>query len=171
MSEKSGWTDFLWIPLIPWVLLLLDTNYYFVHRVYHQVPALFKFFHAEHHRARYPNVWTTYLTNPLDDVISHNLAVVALALLPVPISIEVFLIALFSAHVINVCGHAGIELLETPMKFSTPHGFIHAIDKSGKISSWFNTVHYHDDHHYKVNVNYSLYFTFWDRLLGTAKFK
>jgi sterol desaturase/sphingolipid hydroxylase (fatty acid hydroxylase superfamily) len=35
------------------------------------------------------------------------------------------------------------------------------------IASWVNTVTHHDLHHQLIHSNYSLYFTHWDRLMGT----
>jgi uncharacterized protein (DUF2147 family) len=54
----------------------------------------------------------------------------------------------------NVLGHAGVEL--SPV--------------SGKPSSlfgWLNTTTHHDLHHQNARWNYGLYFSWWDRWMGT----
>ena len=36
-----------------------------------------------------------------------------------------------------------------------------------KWVSWWNTTTHHDLHHSAGNYNYGLYFTWWDRMMGT----
>ena len=63
---------------------------------------------------------------------------------------------LFMLHQIarNVIGHSGYELF--------PAG------KDGKpLFDWMTTVTHHDLHHAQAGWNYGLYFTWWDRWMGT----
>jgi sterol desaturase/sphingolipid hydroxylase (fatty acid hydroxylase superfamily) len=54
----------------------------------------------------------------------------------------------------NVYGHLGFEIY--PKNFNK-----HPIGK------WFNTSVNHNMHHQYFKGNYGLYFTYWDRLMGT----
>ena len=53
----------------------------------------------------------------------------------------------------NAMGHAGVEF--------HPRGWV---DGPCDI---FTTVTHHDLHHQRARGNYGLYFTWWDRLMGT----
>jgi lathosterol oxidase len=63
---------------------------------------------------------------------------------------------LFMAFMIvrNVMGHAGVELM--PRRLADSRWF-----------GWINSTTHHDLHHTSFHHNYGLYFTWWDRLMGT----
>jgi sterol desaturase/sphingolipid hydroxylase (fatty acid hydroxylase superfamily) len=54
----------------------------------------------------------------------------------------------------NVMGHAGVELMPRALADSRWFG-------------WINATTHHDLHHQSFHYNYGLYFTWWDRLMGT----
>ena len=54
----------------------------------------------------------------------------------------------------NAMGHAGVEL--SPVSGKPSHLF-----------GWLNTTTHHDLHHQDARTNYALYFTWWDRMMGT----
>jgi sterol desaturase/sphingolipid hydroxylase (fatty acid hydroxylase superfamily) len=51
-------------------------------------------------------------------------------------------------------GHAGVELMPRTLADSRWFG-------------WINATTHHDLHHSSFHHNYGLYFTWWDRLMGT----
>jgi sterol desaturase/sphingolipid hydroxylase (fatty acid hydroxylase superfamily) len=55
----------------------------------------------------------------------------------------------------NVLGHLSVELF--------PRGFTQS-----RFFAWHTTTTHHALHHKDFTSNYGLYFTFWDRLLGTT---
>lgn len=63
---------------------------------------------------------------------------------------------LFMAFMIvrNVMGHAGVELMPRALADSRWFG-------------WINATTHHDLHHSSFHYNYGLYFTWWDRMMGT----
>jgi sterol desaturase/sphingolipid hydroxylase (fatty acid hydroxylase superfamily) len=63
---------------------------------------------------------------------------------------------LFMAFMIirNVMGHAGVELMPRALADSRWFG-------------WINATTHHDLHHSSFHHNYGLYFTWWDRIMGT----
>jgi sterol desaturase/sphingolipid hydroxylase (fatty acid hydroxylase superfamily) len=71
-----------------------------------------------------------------------------------PLHYTVIIAWAITSLTLNVYGHLGFELL--PKNF-TRH----------KVGKWFNTSVHHNMHHKFFNDNYSLYFTFWDRIMGT----
>jgi sterol desaturase/sphingolipid hydroxylase (fatty acid hydroxylase superfamily) len=65
-------------------------------------------------------------------------------------------IYIFLIHMIvrNVLGHTGLELF--------PCGFVRL-----PLAGGLTTVIHHDMHHSNPSGNFALYFTWWDRIIGT----
>ena len=141
------------ILVFPVMLLIHDTYFYWIHRLMHH-PKLFKLFHLTHHKSNNPSPWAAYAFHPLEAVLESLIFVIFLFTIPMhAFHLEYFFI--FSL-VYNVYGHLGFELY--PRNFSK-HWF-------GK---WMNTSVAHNMHHQYFNGNYGLYFTIWDRLMGTLR--
>lgn len=134
------------------LLVAHDTWFYWLHRAMHS-PAMFKRFHRLHHKSVTPTPFAAYSFNALEAVFEALFVSLWVAFMPTP------WIAMFSflgiMIVRNVMGHAGVELM--------PKGF---------ADHWFwgqfATTTHHDLHHNgSFNHNYGLYFTWWDRIMGT----
>jgi sterol desaturase/sphingolipid hydroxylase (fatty acid hydroxylase superfamily) len=143
----------LWSGLFDFVVIVLahDAYFYWAHRTMHH-PRLYRHFHRLHHRSVTPTPWTAYSFAPLE-------AVVEAAFLPLIFlffeSSQLVAFA-FTSHMIvrNVIGHAGVELF--------PNRWLH-----WPIARLITTTTHHDLHHLEFRWNYGLYFTWWDRLMGT----
>src|SRR6187401_2394905 len=146
-----GWIYF--ISAFPIMILLHDTYFYWVHRIMHH-PKLFKIFHLVHHKSHNPSPWAAYAFHPLEAFVEAFIFVIFLFTIPVH-TVHLMLFFIFSL-VYNVYGHLGFELY--PIGFNK-HWF-------GK---WMNTSVSHNLHHQYFNGNYGLYFTIWDRLMGTLR--
>ncbi len=133
------------------VLILQDTYFYFTHRLFHH-PKLFVWLHRGHHRSRYPTPWTSFAFDPLEAVVQ------ALFLLGIvfvlPLHFITMIAVLTTMTVWAVLNHLGPDRL--PALF--PHHW---------LGQWVIGPAHHSIHHLKYAVHYGLYFTFWDRLLGT----
>lgn len=133
------------------LIVLHDAWFYWTHRLIHD-PRLFRRFHRTHHKSHNPTPWTAYSFDMGEAFI--NAAYLPLALLLIPASpLAVFL---FLAHMMlrNAVGHCGYELFPSR--------------RSGRpVFDWMTTVTHHDLHHAEAGWNYGLYFTWWDRLMGT----
>jgi lathosterol oxidase len=133
------------------VLVLQDAYFYFTHRLFHH-PALFPWLHQGHHRSRYPTPWTSFAFDPLEAVVQSLFLVGILFVLPLHF---VTLIAVLTTMTVwAALNHLGIDRL--PASF--PHHW---------LGRWFIGPAHHSIHHLKYTTHYGLYFTFWDRLLGT----
>ncbi|HHW77820.1 MAG TPA: sterol desaturase family protein [Xanthomonadaceae bacterium] len=133
-------------------LVLHDAYFYWTHRLMH-LKGLFKLAHRVHHFSISPSPWAAYSFHPLE-------AIVQVAILPVfAFTIPLHYAALFIFITYNlgnnVLGHLGYELF--------PKGFINHV-----IFKWHTTSTHHNMHHEKFNCNYSLYFRWWDLLMGTT---
>jgi len=145
-----------WGPIWFWASLALmivahDTYFYWTHRVMHD-PRLFRTFHRRHHRSHNPSPFTAYSFDLGEAAVMG--AFVPLWMLMVPTQWPV--VGLFMLHQIarNTLGHSGYELF--PAR------------RDGRPLLDFLTIHtHHDLHHAHAGANYGLYFTWWDRLMGT----
>jgi sterol desaturase/sphingolipid hydroxylase (fatty acid hydroxylase superfamily) len=144
-----GW--FYAILAFPLMLLIHDTYFYWAHRLMHY-PKLFRLFHLVHHKSTNPSPWAAYAFHPLEAVVESLIFVIFLFTIPVH-SIHLMLFFIFSL-VYNVYGHLGFELY--------PRGF-----NNHWFGKWINTSVSHNMHHQYFKGNYGLYFTIWDRLMGT----
>ena len=111
-------------------------------------------FHLVHHKSTNPSPWAAYAFHPLEAIVEAGIFVVFL--FTIPIHKFHLLIFFFIMIVYNVYGHLGYELY--------PKGF-----NKHWLGKWINTSVNHNQHHQYFKGNYGLYFTFWDRIMGTIR--
>jgi sterol desaturase/sphingolipid hydroxylase (fatty acid hydroxylase superfamily) len=149
--DQYGWVYL--IAAFPVMLLMHDAYFYWAHRLMH-TPKIFKWVHLVHHKSTNPSPWAAYAFHPLEAVIESLIFVIFLFTIPIhTIHLTVFFII---SLVYNVYGHLGFELY--------PSGF-----SSHWLGKWINTSVSHNQHHQYFKGNYGLYFTFWDRMMGTMR--
>jgi Delta7-sterol 5-desaturase len=149
--SQYGWTYA--ILAFPLMLLMHDTYFYWAHRLMHH-RLLFKTFHLLHHKSTNPSPWAAYSFHPLEAIVESLIFVIFLYIIPIH-AIHLTIFFVFSL-VYNVYGHLGFELY--PKGF-TKHWF----------GRWINTSTCHNQHHQYYKGNYGLYFTVWDRIMGTLR--
>ena len=133
------------------VLLLQDTYFYFIHRLFHH-PKLFRWFHQGHHRSSNPTPWTSFAFDPPEAVIQSLFLIAIVFILPLHfITVIAILITMTVWAVVN---HLGLDLFSPAF----PHHW---------LGRWFIGPAHHSIHHRRYQLHYGLYFTFWDWLLGT----
>jgi Delta7-sterol 5-desaturase len=139
--------------LVSLIILIIahDTWFYWTHRLMHQ-PRWFRRFHRLHHQSKTPTPWTAYAFNVGEAALHALFLPVILLVLPVPLPV----LFLWGIHQIarNAIGHCGVEIF--PAR------------KDGRpLIDWVTTVTHHDLHHAQPGTNFGLYFTWWDRWMGT----
>lgn len=145
----------LWyIPLSVFIVLFIqDTYYYWVHRWMH-IPEVYRYFHKVHHNSVQTSVWTSFSFHPLETLLQA--IITPLIILWVPLHTYALLAILIIMTISATINHAGVEIYP-----------------KGKYGSWVGKLiigaTHHDVHHRKFLCNYGLYFTFWDRLMGTER--
>jgi lathosterol oxidase len=141
---------YFWL-VFPLTLVMHDTYFYWTHRLMHH-PKLFRIFHLVHHRSTNPSPWAAYSFHPLEAIVEAGIYAVFLFTIPIhPYHLVGFFLFMI---VYNVYGHLGYELY--------PKGF-----SQHPVFRWVNTSVSHNMHHQHFKSNYGLYFTFWDRVMGT----
>lgn len=134
------------------IVIAHDAYFYWVHRAMHS-RLLFKHFHRFHHRSVTPTPWAAYAFAVPEAVVMAVFMPIWMSFFAAP-GIVIFSFLAFMI-IRNAMGHAGFELLPR-WWLSTP------------LTRWINTTTHHDLHHNgSFKHNYGLYFTWWDKMMGT----
>ncbi len=149
--SQYGWTYYVFS--IVCMFFIHDTYFYWMHRAMHH-PTLFKHVHLVHHKSTNPSPWTAYAFHPLEGFLEAM--IIPILAFSIPIHRETMGMFFLFQIIYNVYGHLGFELY--------PKGF-----HKTWIGRWVNTSVAHNLHHDKFDGNYSLYFLFWDRWMGTLR--
>jgi sterol desaturase/sphingolipid hydroxylase (fatty acid hydroxylase superfamily) len=150
IGESLGlWTD---LALLAAIIIAHDAYFYWAHRTMHH-PRLFKYFHRAHHRSITPTPWAAYSFAVPEAFVMFLFAPIWLFFVPTPGWV---MFTWLNFQIIrNAMGHAGFEFF--------PRWWL-----SSPLTRWINTTVHHDLHHNGgFNSNYGLYFTWWDKWMGT----
>jgi Delta7-sterol 5-desaturase len=148
---RYGWW---WLVLsLPLMIVWHDFYFYWTHRLLH-TRWLLRHVHGVHHRSRNPSPWAAYAFHPVEALINGLVTPLALLMLPLHWSV----LMLFALHQIvrNAIGHAAVEVL--PRAFATHW-----------LGRHFTTTTHHHLHHETAQGHYGLWFTWWDRWMGTER--
>ena len=148
---ERGWGYYF--GLFPVLFVIHDTYFYFIHRLMH-LPFFYRHVHKVHHRSTNPSPWAAYSFHPLEALLEFGILPLFLFTLPIHRTHVLLFFLVMIAY--NVYGHLGFELY--PRRFS-----------QSRVGRWINTSVNHNQHHQYFTGNYSLYFLFWDRWLGTLR--
>jgi sterol desaturase/sphingolipid hydroxylase (fatty acid hydroxylase superfamily) len=146
--------DYPWwyfLGSIPLALFIQDTYYYWLHRWMHR-PRVYRVVHKVHHDSIHTSVFTSFSFHPSETILQAVVLPLLLLVLPLHIYAVLFMLVLMTLSA--VINHAGVEIYP-----------------QGKLGRWVSYLiigaTHHDQHHRKFRVNYGLYFTLWDRWMGT----
>lgn len=133
------------------MILAQDAYFYWTHRAMHH-PRLFRTFHWTHHKSKTPTPWSAYSFDAPEALVVVAFVPIWAALVPMH-DLAIFSFVTWQI-VRNVVGHAGVE--------------IHPVSgRPSRLFGWWNTTTHHDLHHQHGQSNYGLYFSWWDRWMGT----
>lgn len=137
------------------LILMHDAYFYWMHRAMHD-KRLFRLFHSVHHLSRTPTSWAAYSFATGEAVFEALIVPLMIAAITIVAPAEPWAVFIFLGHQIarNAVGHAGFELAWPSFTRSPWTG-------------WLTTTTHHDLHHSEGRYNFGLYFTWWDRWLGT----
>ena len=140
---------------VPLLMFLHDTYFYFAHRLMHH-KVLFDRVHKVHHLSRNPSPWASFCFHPFEAFVEALILPLLILVVPVhPIALLIFVTVM---SVFGVVNHTGYELYSK--EFVTNRW----------LSAWLTVTH-HQMHHTHYRTNFGLYFTLWDRWLGTEHAK
>jgi lathosterol oxidase len=133
------------------MIFLHETYFYFTHRLLH-LPKLYQKVHRVHHLSKNPTAFASFSFHPMEGLIEAAILPIIFFLVPAHPSALLFFLTFMT--VLGATNHLGREIYPAS---SATHWF-------GKW--WIGPTH-HGQHHLRVKGNFGLYFTFWDKLLGT----
>jgi ferredoxin-NADP reductase/sterol desaturase/sphingolipid hydroxylase (fatty acid hydroxylase superfamily) len=159
--ESKGYTQvyfdineygYLWLGFSFFLVLFLDDMFfYWSHRAMH-LPQFYKFFHKVHHESTDPSPLTAFAFHPSEAVVEYFVAFALPFLLP--LNFGVLITWQIFSMLNNVLAHLGYE--------TYPKGWLKFPILKFKTAST-----HHNMHHQLFNGNYALYFTWWDKWMGT----
>lgn len=136
-------------------LLLLDVLIYWQHRLFHQVPILWRL-HRVHHADAHVDTSTGLRFHPIEIILSILIKLAVVAALGIPaIAVLIFEIALNGLALFN---HANIRLpnmIEKPLRLILMTQILHRIHHSQVVK--------------ETNSNYGFSVIWWDKLFGSYK--
>lgn len=144
-----GWIYF--ILSVPLLMLIIDSYAYWIHRFLH-LPGVYQTIHKIHHDSIDPSPWATFCVHPVEAIMRASFVVLLSCIIPLhPLAITIVLFIRTIAQSIN---HLGYEFF--PVWFS-----------QNWLGRWFSTSTYHNMHHTHIDCHFSVFFNWWDRLMGT----
>lgn len=147
--DEHGWTWFFASMILG--TIGFDTWFYWLHRTLH-TPLLFRHGHIIHHKVTNPTPFAAFAHHPIE-TFGEDLYFILLIMV-IPMHPLAFGLVGFHAFILGVLGHMGFEFF--------PRWFVRH-----RLFGLHNTSTHHNMHHSHVGGNYSLYFNWWDRLMGT----
>lgn len=132
-----------------------ESYYYWVHRAMHH-KSLYRSVHRAHHSSIVPSPWTAFSFHPWEALIESLILPALILVIPIhPVVLGCYLLLMTISSVIN---HLDIEIYPS---------FLQRSDV-GKLLIGATHHHYH---HAEFTTNYGLYYTFWDKWMGTESDK
>lgn len=157
---RSGLIESLALPLAVEVLLYLvvrDFMEYFIHRLLHRVPWLWRF-HALHHSATSMHVLTHLRFHPVETVVYRTLEFIPMMMLG--FSPRDFFAAHAIALVVGHLNHANLFIPMGPLKYVLNSAAMHRLHHAKVVPEPFA--------HKARGANFGLTFSVWDYIFGTA---
>ena len=132
---------------IPINIFLMDTFFYFMHRIAH-IGILYNNIHNYHHKYRPINSWISRVSHWLDSNLENIAFTLPFVIVPTYFPL-MWLILMFTFYWGCLIHDNKIDLKNKTINCPYTHGIHHKYGKN--------------------NYNFSYYFTHWDRLCGTYK--
>lgn len=134
------------------LLIVHDAYFYWTHRLLH-TPRFFKLWHRLHHKTITPTPYAAYAFDWREAFVQGFMPIAWICVIPTPNMAMFIFLGIMILR--NAWGHSGAEL-----------------HHAGFADHWFwglfTTATHHDLHHSGgFGSNYGLYFTWWDRMMGT----
>lgn len=133
------------------VLTLYETYYYWLHRIMH-IPSIFRVVHKVHHESINPTVFTSFCFHPLEAVLQFFFFPLLIISIPLHYGVLFGILMLFTLSAL--VNHSGVEIFKKKLLRDHLIGATH-----------------HDLHHKEFTTNFGLYFTWWDKWMGTESKK
>jgi len=132
--------------------VILDTYQYWVHRLFHTIPFLYKHVHSLHHRLYVPFAYGSQYNHPFEGGVADAISGILATNLSRMYEREVVLLLTFIAYK-SVEDHCGYQWEWHPLRFFS-----------------LNDAEFHEIHHQAPGLKYNFsqpLFVVWDKAMGT----
>lgn len=151
--DQFGWW---WVPTSFLIAAFIhETYYYWLHRWMHK-PRVYRLIHKTHHDSHITSPWTSFSFHPGEGLLQSLIIPVIVLFLPMHYWTIVALLTFMT--ITSAINHSNVEIY--------PKGF-----HKHWLGKWFIGATHHSLHHTQYRYNFGLYFTFWDKLMGTESAK
>lgn len=140
-----------WIFSIAALAVFQDVYFYLTHRLLH-TKFMMRNVHRIHHGSTNPTPWSSFNVHPIEKLI--ELFFFPIVILTMPLHPGALIAYSFFSAFSNLMGHCGYEFSKYEKLMISPYW-------PGATST------FHNQHHQYFECNYSLYFSFWDKLFRT----
>jgi len=162
---SSSWVEF-W-GCVAALVLTWDFEFFVVHKLAHDIPALYRRVHKLHHAITNPNCFAAYFVTYQSHLLLEQLVVISASIAFAPRDVVAFV--LYTGTLATYMEHSGFEFegLRVPLARGITLGHVLT------LSCWFGMPlglmrsEHHDWHHERFVGNYALYFTYLDKLAGS----
>lgn len=145
--------DLWYLPVSLIIFMFVhETYYYWLHRWMH-LPAVFKIVHKVHHDSNIASPFTAFSFHPIEGFFQAIFLPVMLMILPMHYFVIIIVLVIMTFS--SVINHLDIDIYP-----KNPNHF---------LTKWVIGAEHHSSHHQFFKYNYGLYFTFWDKIVGTEK--
>ncbi|WP_317929481.1 sterol desaturase family protein [Halioxenophilus sp. WMMB6] len=149
--EPAAW----YVVVIEFALyfFIFDLYFYGIHWLIHKEP-LYKWIHKTHHFSTSPNPLSSSSMTPIEGIAEGFIVPLFMTVFTVHETTAMFIIPF--ATLMGLYVHCGYEFL--------PRWWY-----KSRLTNWFITPMFHDQHHQYFTCNYGAYTTIWDRVFGTVR--
>jgi len=154
-GEQLTYYVYWWAgPIVRLVIgaIILDTYQYWVHRLFHTIPFLYKHVHAVHHRLYVPYAYGSHYNHPVEGGAADALSGILATNLSRMYEREVVLLLAIVAYK-SVEDHCGYQWTKHPLRWLSK-----------------NDAEFHEIHHQVAGLKYNFsqpLFVMWDKAMGT----
>jgi len=145
VSAQAFWLQFIVL------FLLADLYYYWVHRLFHTVPVLWRF-HAVHHSIEDMDWVAAHRVHPLDVAVTNGGVLIVALILKIDLAVLALHAFQFSWH--SLAKHSNVKISWGPLRW---------IYETPSFHHW-----HHGNQAEAYDKNFAGQFPLWDVLFGTA---
>jgi len=158
-----------WAAFFGWTCALAiywDIHFFIVHTLAHENRHVYKYLHKLHHMHKAPGVFSAYFVTYQSHFCTEQSVILLAALCGLPI--DVFCYTMYHGALDSFIHHAGHNIANIRLPFMPfTWAQLNTILAPWSLILGGATTAEHDWHHEKFNYNYSLSFTYLDKLYGT----
>lgn len=160
---SASWWEFLWTCAL--YAVFWDAEFYTLHRLSHRYGWMYRTVHKLHHTIKDPNCFTAYYVTYASHFLLEQAPTIACCIAFLPR--DAFIFSIYLATLSTYVDHGGFDVKDKKLFGELTFGQVLTFLYANVAPLGLVETCHHDYHHERFNYNYSLYFTYLDKLFGT----